>query len=147
MRTHSENPISNCKFPIVNLQLGGRPVPPCRRSSAAFTLVEVVLATVIAVGMMLVVLVFYEQASNLRAELLQETERVSSVRLLMDRLSTELRTMRRHPSFSSAFVGSPDHIQFIKTDLPSRAVWKPAAYGHCQVFAGKLGQVELAQIA
>src|SRR5205085_11151267 len=94
------------------------------RSSAAFTLIEVVLAIVIAVGMLVVVLFFYQQAADLRTQLLQETEHLSVARLLMDRITGELRTTRRHVFFQGAFIGESDFLQFIKTDIPSRAAWK-----------------------
>ena len=109
-----------------------KPKPQIRRNCgrcSGFTLIEVVLATVIAVGMMLVVLVFYQQAAELRAQVLQQAEQLCAVRLLMDKLTGELRTTRSHPAFAGAFVGSADSIQFIKTDVPSRASWKSGAYG------------------
>ena len=102
----------------------------CRlRSSGGFTLLEVVLAVVIAVGMLMVVLFFYQQAADLRTQLLQETEHLSVARLVMDRITGELRTARRHSYFQGAFIGEADFIQFIKTDIPSRAAWKGGASG------------------
>jgi len=100
-----------------------------QRHSAGFTLIEVVLATVIAVGMLLIVLFCYQQAANLRDQVLQETERLSVLRLLMDRITSELRSTRRHAAFAGAFVGESDSIQFIKTDLPSRAAWAGGTLG------------------
>ncbi len=99
------------------------------RGRSAFTLLEVVLAIVIAVGMLLVVLFFYQQAADLRGQLLVEAERLSVARLLMDRITGELRTTRRHSFFQGAFIGESDFIQFIKTDFPSHAPWNGGSLG------------------
>jgi type II secretory pathway pseudopilin PulG len=94
------------------------------RKRTAFTLIEVVLAISIAIGIMLVLLFFYHQAASLRAQLMQEAERLSTVRLLMDRISMELRTSRAHAFYEAAFLGDPQFIQFVRTDLVSPAAWK-----------------------
>ncbi len=99
------------------------------RSAAGFTLLEVLLAISIAIGLLVVVLYFYQQASDLRGQLLQETERVSTARLLMDRITSELRTARGHALFPDSFVGQSDFLQFIKTGLPSRSAWTGAPLG------------------
>lgn len=94
------------------------------RGRHAFTLIEVVLATGIAIGIMLVLLFFYNQAANLRAQLMQEAERLSTVRLLMDRMTMELRTSRSHAFYEAAFLGDTQFIQFVRTDLVSPGAWK-----------------------
>jgi prepilin-type N-terminal cleavage/methylation domain-containing protein len=100
-----------------------------------FTLIEVVLAVVIVVGMMVVVLFFYQQAADLRVQLVREAERVAAVRLVMDRLSTELRSAHAHPALGAGFRGATDSIEFVRTDFPPRSAWR----------AGSLGRVEAAQ--
>jgi len=92
-------------------------------------LLEVILAISIAVGMLVVVLFFYQQAADVRAQLLQQTEQLSTARLLMDRITGELRTTRPHGYFQGAFIGESDFLQFIKTDIPSRATWKGGTLG------------------
>jgi type II secretory pathway pseudopilin PulG len=96
---------------------------------SAFTLVEVVLALIIAVGILLVLMFFYHQASNLRVQMIEETDRLSAIRLVMDLVTSELRTTRVDPAFSQAFIGRSNSIQFIKTDLPSFASWTGGALG------------------
>ena len=103
--------------------------PPFSNKVKAFTLLEVVLAIGIAVGMLVVVLFFYQQTADLRAQLLQRTEQLSTARLLMDRITAELRTTRRHEYFQGAFIGESDFLQFIKTDIPSRVAWRSGALG------------------
>jgi len=94
------------------------------RARGAFTLIEVVLAIGIAIGIMLVLLFFYNQAANLRAQLMQEAERLSTVRLLMDRITMELRTSRPHAFFEATFIGDTNFMQFPRTELVSDAAWK-----------------------
>src|SRR5947199_3692942 len=94
------------------------------RARRAFTLIEVVLAIGIAIGIMLVLLFFYNQAANLRAQLMQEAERLSTVRLLMDRITMELRTSRPHAFFEATFIGDTNFMQFPRTELVSDAAWK-----------------------
>jgi type II secretory pathway pseudopilin PulG len=94
-----------------------------KRIRAAFTLVEVLLAVGIIAGLLMVVLYFYQQAAELRTELLLDAERSSSARLLMDRLTTELRSARSHTFYEVPLVGDATYLQFITTDLPSQTAW------------------------
>ena len=94
-----------------------------RRVRAAFTLIEVLLAVSIIAGLLMVVLYFYQQAAELRTELLLDAERSSSARLLMDRLTTELRASRSHTFYEVPMVGDSTYLQFITTDLPSQTAW------------------------
>lgn len=100
-----------------------------RRAQGAFTLIEVLLATVIIAGLLAVVLFFYQQAAQLRTELLIETERISAARLLMDRITSELRQARRHSYFATPLVGDSTAIQFITTALPPTTPWSGETYG------------------
>lgn len=95
-----------------------------RRKNSGFTLIEVVIAIGIAIGLMFVLLFFYTQAANLRAQLIQEADRLSTIRLLMDRMTMELRTARAHGFYEAAFLGDTQFIQFVRTDLVSPAAWK-----------------------
>ena len=49
-------------------------------SIIAFTLLEVILAVSISIGMMAVALYFYQQSATLRRDALNEIERISVVR-------------------------------------------------------------------
>ena len=97
--------------------------PGRRRVRSAFTLIEVLLAVGIIAGLLVVVLYFYQQAAELRTELLVDAERSSAARLLMDRLTTELRTARTHTFYEVPLVGDATYLQFITTDLPSQTAW------------------------
>jgi len=90
-----------------------------RGRSRAFTLVEVVLAIGIAIGILVVGLYFHSQAANLRAQLLQESDRIATIRLVMDRLTSELRSAFAQPQYG--FTGDATSLRFVTVESPSRA--------------------------
>jgi len=100
-----------------------------RRSAPGFTLIEVILAIVIALAILLVLLYFYQQATNLRSQAIQETERIAAARLIMDRITGDLRTLRLESSSGRGFAGSSNSLQFVKTDVPSFSAWTGGALG------------------
>lgn len=99
------------------------------RPIRAFTLLEVVLAILIASGILVVALHFYQQAANFRGQLLLETERLTGIRLLMDRLTSELRTTPQSSGLRISLTGQSNFIRFIRTDLPPRAAWTGTLFG------------------
>lgn len=102
---------------------------PARGTRRAFTLLEVILALVIATGLLVVVLYFYQQSANLRTQLIQESERIASVRLLMDRLTAELRAASPLSSSRIAFAGDATSMRFITVGLPVRSAWNTGPSG------------------
>lgn len=85
---------------------------PCRARSRrkAFTLLEVVLALGIALGLLAVVLFFYQQISKLRDATLSSTAALSAVRLSMDHLAEQLRTACPIPG---TFRGGAGDVEFV----------------------------------
>jgi len=102
---------------------------PAGKTRWGFTLLEVVLAIVIAVGLLVVVLHFYQQAADLRTQLIQESERIASVRLLMDHLTGELRAASALSSSRIAFAGDATSVRFITAGLPARSAWNVGPAG------------------
>lgn len=100
--------------------------PTC---TVGFTLIEVVLAIVIAVGLFTGVLVFYRQASMIREEVLRKADALSAVRLVMDRISTELRTAPPATPGLTVLSGDSGSLRMIHTAVPSRAAWRGGALG------------------
>ena len=90
----------------------------------AFTILEVMLAIVITTGLLATAMYYYQQAARFRNDLLEETERISSARLILDRLSAELRCSLHHPARRIGVKGGSDWIEFLKTSVPSRASWR-----------------------
>ena len=97
------------------------------RSPNGFTLVEVVLAIGIAIGLLVVALYFYQQSANLRTQLIEESERLATIRLLLDRISTDLRTAYAQPQ--QGFTGDSTSMRFVRSEVLSRAGWIPPLPG------------------
>src|SRR5262249_27843114 len=57
------------------------------------------------------------------------TERIGAARLLLDRLTCELRATPADASAASEFIGTSNSIQFVKADLPALVPWTGAALG------------------
>ena len=91
---------------------------------AAFTLIEVILAIGIATGILVVALSFYQQAAGLRGQILEASDRISAIRLLMDRLTTELRSTRAHDW--EGFTGDAASLRFVRTEALSPTAWTRA---------------------
>ena len=91
-----------------------------RFCSLGFTLLEVVLAVTIAIGIMVIALYFYQQSSTLRKEALEEMDRITAVRLVMDRLSSELRCAVAGSGLLTGVSGSASSIEFVRLDPPLR---------------------------
>lgn len=85
----------------------------------AFTLIEVILAVVIASGLLVVAISYYQRSSHLRGQLLEESERLTTIRLLMDRLTLDLRTAVAEPR--QGFSGTVDFMKFVHAGAPSIA--------------------------
>lgn len=112
-----------------------RATPITSRSAArrAFTLIEVLLAVGIAAAILMVLVYFYQQAAELRTQLLQETDRLATERLLMGRLEAELRCVPGRCFYKPPLRGNANSLQFIKTEFPSRAAWRSGTLGRATV--------------
>ena len=91
------------------------------RTTAAFTLIEVVLAIAISVGIMFVALYFYSQCSNLRTQLIDEAERIGTMRLFLQKITSDLRSARAHDQFG--FTGASNSIEFVKSEVLPLSSW------------------------
>lgn len=110
----------------VPVSTGGTAAKPTR---AGFTLLELLLAIAIATILLAVALFFYQQATDLRTQLLEETERISTTRLLLDRLTADLRSAYSQASLENALTGSSTSMQLVKAEMPSRSVWNSGPFG------------------
>jgi hypothetical protein len=88
-------------------------------SAAAFTLVEIILAIGLATGLLIVALTFYRQAAEMRGQILRESDRVSTMRLVLDRLAGDLRAAQPKASPGNEFTGDSTSMSFIKTAFTS----------------------------
>lgn len=93
-----------------------------RRSdkNTAFTLAEVVLAVTLAMGLAGGVLAFYRHVSDIRRRVRAQGEDLASERLVMDRITAELRAAM---GFPVRLRGSADSVSFVSATLPGAAAW------------------------
>ena len=89
----------------------------------AFTLVEVVLAILIISGIMTVLLYFYHRAAMVRQAALEEAEFLSTTRMFLEQLSSELRTARVVEDQFIGLEGTSNSLTFICTSVPQMARW------------------------
>jgi type II secretory pathway pseudopilin PulG len=92
-----------------------------QRATVAFTLVEVVLAIAISVGLMFVALFFYSQCANLRTQLIDESERIGTLRLLLQKMTADLRSAQAQDQFG--FTGASNSIEFVKLGVLPLSSW------------------------
>lgn len=90
-------------------------IPRGRRD--AFTLIEIILAISLAVGLLISAMWFYQTATSYRNELLRQSEQVATMRQMTDQLSGDLRAI--HVDWRHAFTGDSNSIRFIKATSPS----------------------------
>lgn len=100
-----------------------------RGRDGGFTLLEVVLATAIVCGLLFAVLSFHHHASMIRERTQLELEEISAARLLMDRITNELRTAVYHDGLRRGIRGRPERIDFLTTVVPPRSAWSTASDG------------------
>ncbi len=112
MRMPCQPPGARTPTSVAAADVGVRaPIP-----RSAFTLLEVVLAISIAIAILVVALAFHHQATTLRANLLDESERLAAVRQIMDRLAADLRVAPVHNHVG--FTGDSNSLRFVTTRLP-----------------------------
>jgi len=93
------------------------------RRRSAFTLVEVVLAILIISGIMTVLLYFYHRAAMVRQAALEEAEFLSTTRMFLEQISSELRTAQVVADQFIGLEGSSNEITFVCTSVPQMARW------------------------
>lgn len=85
---------------------------------SGFTLLEIVLAIAIAIGLLMVLLHFYQQTSKLRSDILEQTEKITAIRLFIDRLSQELRSAHRDEFLIMGLTGGSNFLEVVTATLP-----------------------------
>jgi len=91
--------------------------PRPRPTRDAFTLIEVILAIGLATALLLIALTFYQQAANLRTQILRSSQDLSAIRLTLDQIAFDLRAATPVPSVS--FIGGPNSVEFARMAPPS----------------------------
>lgn len=92
----------------------------------AFTLVEVILAVSLTMGLVGAALAFYQQIISARqafADRLGTVELTSTRRAVMERMTGELRSAIVYPFLKMGLTGDSEGMQFMVATLPGQDVW------------------------
>jgi len=92
----------------------------------AFTLVEVILAVSLTMGLVLAALAFYQQIISTRqafADRLGAVEVTAARRAVMERMTGELRSAIVYPFLQMGLTGDSEGMQFMVASLPGQGVW------------------------
>jgi len=100
-----------------------------RQAHRGFTLLEVMLAIALLVGFMGGLLGFYSYATDLRQRVGEQAGDLAAKRLVMDRITTELRGANVSRFLRIGLTGKSDRMQFIAASLPGAAIWVEAKTG------------------
>ena len=96
---------------------------PRMKPCAGFTLLEVVLAVTLALGLMAAMLTFYKQATDVRAAVLDDVRAVGAERAVMNRLTRELRAAFVYRFLNLGCEGGTSEMRFMTVTFPSGAMW------------------------
>ncbi|MFP3937274.1 MAG: hypothetical protein ACLFVW_02950 [Phycisphaerae bacterium] len=92
-------------------------------SRAGLTLLEVILALALTVGLAGAVMGFYHRSASLRDSLLEEVNFVAAERAFMDLITSELRSAEKHGATDTALEGGEMRMQLVTHTLPGPAAW------------------------
>ena len=99
-----------------------------RRQRTGLTLLEVVLAVTITLGLMGTVFWFYDHAASTRTAAIRQAEIIGAQRMIMDRMTDELRGAMAHRSLKVGLEGQAGSVEYFCARLPGAAAWiEPAA--------------------
>jgi hypothetical protein len=97
-----------------------------RRAANAFTLFEVLLAVSLGVALLVSMLVFYRQAAEVRAAVMDEAALVAGERTVMDLMTRELAGALVVANAGLALDGSEMSVRFATASLPGGGAWLTA---------------------
>src|SRR5512135_2933355 len=100
------------------------------KRSGGFTLLEVILAVALATGILIAMLLFYRQAADLRTQLLVETDRLTSIRLVLVRITADLRSACSDYESAQGLSGDTASLQFVRLELPSLSAFSKTEAGN-----------------
>jgi hypothetical protein len=94
-----------------------------RPAKAGFTLLEVVLAVTLALALMAAMLTFYKQAADVRAAVLGDARLIGAERMIMGRLTEELRSAFVQRFIGLGLEGGMSEMRFVSVTFPGGAMW------------------------
>jgi len=87
------------------------------------TLVEMLLAISLAMGLMASMLWFYHYTAEVRDTVTAEIQQINARRRVMERITKNLRGAMTYPFLNIGLEGRTDSIRFMTTQLPDAGVW------------------------
>jgi hypothetical protein len=94
-----------------------------RRARCGFTLLEVLLAVALSIGLMLALLTFYKQTMDIRQMAGTTAETVAAERTAMNIITGELRSCLVSPSVGMGLEGGLGSLRCASAALPGPGVW------------------------
>ena len=91
--------------------------------NTGFTLLEMVLAITLSISLLAGLMTLHHHATTVRNQLTAETEMIISERIIMDRMTNELRGTMLYPFLGFGLEGSDEKIQLMTATLPGPAAW------------------------
>ena len=105
------------------LENSPQPAGVAIRPPSGMTLLEVVLAVTLTVGVVCSATAFYRCALDVRSGLEAEMRVVEARRLIMDRITNELRYALVYKFLGLGVEGSAQQVRFVSATLPGPAAW------------------------
>ena len=94
-----------------------------QRRASGFTLIEVLLALALAVGLLGAMIGFQRHAADVREDVQARIGRVQARRGILDKLTRELRAALAYEFLDLGLEGEPGRMTFITATLPGDAAW------------------------
>jgi prepilin-type N-terminal cleavage/methylation domain-containing protein len=92
-------------------------------SRRAFTLIEVLLAVALAVGILAGAIAFHHHAIEVRRIMLARADAAAAHRAVMDAITADLRGALVYPFIGMSLEGQADQVIMAATTVPGPAVW------------------------
>jgi len=87
------------------------------------TLLEVILAVALTVGIVGSIMGFYDHALKVRDSLEHRARQIEAARLVMNLMTNELRSAMSYEFLQMGVEGQADEIRFISASVPGPAAW------------------------
>ncbi len=94
-----------------------------RRDNTGFTLMEVILAVALTVALVGGVFAFYLHGLKIRDRVNEQMDILLTERLIMDRMTSELRSAMEFRFLQMGMTGGSEKAQWISAQLPGPAAW------------------------
>jgi type II secretory pathway component PulJ len=93
------------------------------RNRPALTLLEVILAVVLVLGLTLTLFAMYDAGLGIRSRALQRMEFLAAERLVMEQMTAELRSAMVYPFLETSFEGTADQARWPAAMAVGQEVW------------------------